>query len=200
VLLTVVFTDIERSTVMNERLGDQRWLQVLGLHNQIVRERVEAHGGREIKARGDGFMLAFAEAASAVGSSIEIQRELLRTGVTSPDTRVRVRIGMHWGEVLHTGDDLHGRNVTIADRVTGCARGGQILVTGPARREAGDGFTYGPRRTVQLRGVRGNHVVSAVSWKPDAPWRGPQRVGSRRLRPQQAYAAIERVLREQDES
>src|SRR5207249_2485883 len=60
--VTILFSDIEGSTQMTERLGDQRWLQVLREHNRIVREQLAAHGGFEVKSQGDGFMIAFQSA------------------------------------------------------------------------------------------------------------------------------------------
>ena len=61
--LTIVFSDIEQSTRRSEELGDVAWVRLLGLHNNIVRRHLERHGGHEVKAQGDGFMLAFPSAA-----------------------------------------------------------------------------------------------------------------------------------------
>src|SRR5438552_17464049 len=61
-MLTLAFTDIESSTEMMERLGEHRWVEVMFIHNRIVRDCVEEHGGEVIKARGDGFMIAFSSA------------------------------------------------------------------------------------------------------------------------------------------
>ena len=72
--VTILFSDIEGSTTMTERLGDQRWLQVLREHNRIVREHLAAHGGYEVKSQGDGFMLAFQSARRALHCAVAIQR------------------------------------------------------------------------------------------------------------------------------
>jgi class 3 adenylate cyclase len=72
--VTIMFSDIEGSTAMTERLGDQRWMEVLREHNAIVREQVKAHGGFEVKSEGDGFMVAFGSARRALESAIAIQR------------------------------------------------------------------------------------------------------------------------------
>ena len=64
--VTILFSDIEGSTAMTERLGDQRWLELLRSHNDIVRQRVAAHEGFEVKSEGDGFMLAFQSARKAL--------------------------------------------------------------------------------------------------------------------------------------
>jgi len=72
--VTILFSDIESSTEMTERLGDQRWMELLREHNAIVREQVAAHDGFEVKSQGDGFMLAFQSARKALQCAIETQR------------------------------------------------------------------------------------------------------------------------------
>src|SRR5438034_10391457 len=57
--VSVLFSDIEHSTELTERLGDQRWLEVLEAHNTVVRAQVSEHGGYEVKSQGGGFMVAF---------------------------------------------------------------------------------------------------------------------------------------------
>jgi class 3 adenylate cyclase len=74
--VTILFTDIEGSTQLTERLGDKEWMRVLGEHNAIVRDQAARHRGFEVKSQGDGFMLAFASARDAIGCAMEIQREL----------------------------------------------------------------------------------------------------------------------------
>ncbi|HEX5936937.1 MAG TPA: adenylate/guanylate cyclase domain-containing protein [Actinomycetota bacterium] len=67
--VTVLFTDIEGSTQLTEALGDEEWIRVLRAHNALVRERVAAHAGIEVKSQGDGFMLAFATPEDARSTS-----------------------------------------------------------------------------------------------------------------------------------
>ena len=64
--LTIVFSDIEQSTRRGEEFGDEAWMRLLRFHNSLVRRQVERTGGVEIKAQGDGFMLAFPSARAAV--------------------------------------------------------------------------------------------------------------------------------------
>ncbi|HLA19075.1 MAG TPA: adenylate/guanylate cyclase domain-containing protein, partial [Dehalococcoidia bacterium] len=72
--VTIMFSDIEGSTALAERLGDRRFIELLREHNAIVREQVKAHGGFEVKSQGDGFMLAFQSARRALQCAIDIQR------------------------------------------------------------------------------------------------------------------------------
>src|SRR5215216_363434 len=58
--VAIVFSDIEESTALNERIGDRAWVRLLGSHDKLVRRRVEKYGGYVVKSQGDGFMVAFA--------------------------------------------------------------------------------------------------------------------------------------------
>jgi class 3 adenylate cyclase len=64
---TIVFSDIEDSTSRSAELGDGAWMEVLNVHNAIIRRQVARFRGTEVKAEGDGFMLVFASARAAVG-------------------------------------------------------------------------------------------------------------------------------------
>src|SRR5204862_4437797 len=98
--ITIVFSDIESSTEMATQLGDTKWFSVLHQHNEIIRRVVEHHKGTEVKAQGDGFMLTFPSARSAVLAMSEAQREFAIYAAEHPDTPVRVRIGVHTGEAI----------------------------------------------------------------------------------------------------
>jgi len=82
--VTILFSDIEGSTAMTERLGDQRWLELLRGHNAIVRKRVAAHEGFEVKSEGDGFMLAFQSARRALECAVDIQRAFAERNASLP--------------------------------------------------------------------------------------------------------------------
>jgi class 3 adenylate cyclase len=82
--VTILFSDIESSTEMTERLGDQRWMELLSEHNAIVREQVAAHDGFEVKSQGDGFMLAFQSARRALQCAIDMQRAFAERNASLP--------------------------------------------------------------------------------------------------------------------
>ncbi|KKK82898.1 hypothetical protein LCGC14_2798790, partial [marine sediment metagenome] len=126
--VTILFTDIEGSTAITERLGDQRWLELLRGHNAIVRKRVAAHEGFEVKAEGDGFMLAFQSARKALQCAVDTQRAFAERN-ESADEPIHVRIGLHTGEAIKEADDFFGKNVILAARIAGQAQGGEILVS-----------------------------------------------------------------------
>src|SRR5438876_2934604 len=122
--LTLLFTDIEGSTRLARALGD-RFEEVLDAHSQILRAVFAAHGGSEVDSAGDGFFVVFARARDAVAAAVEAQRALAahpwpENGV------VRVRMGMHTGEVT---DRHRGVGVHRAARIMAAAHGGQIVLS-----------------------------------------------------------------------
>ncbi len=163
--VTLLFSDIEGSTASNERLGDRRWLELLHVHNRIVRDQVAAHDGFEVKAQGDGFMIAFSSARRALECAIDIQRALGQHTARHPDDFLRVRVGLHTGEVVKEGGDFFGRNVAMAARVAGAAQGGEILVSSLVKELADTGeIAFGTAREVELKGFSGTRRVHEVLW------------------------------------
>ncbi|MCA1702228.1 MAG: adenylate/guanylate cyclase domain-containing protein [Actinobacteria bacterium] len=91
--MTIAFTDIENSTVLTDRLGDREWVAVLETHDELVRRLVERRGGFVVKHLGDGFMLAFASAISALRALREIHAGV--DDVRVEGAPLRVRAGAH---------------------------------------------------------------------------------------------------------
>ena len=169
--LTLMFSDIEGSTALNERLGDRGWLDVLEEHNRIVREQLRRHRGDEVKAQGDGFMLAFARPGDGVACAVATQRAIAarRWEVGGGGRRagaIRVRMGLHCGEVVRRGDDLLGLNVAIAARVAQQARGGEILLSAAMAEclDGDDAAILGEPRRVRFKGIADAQLVFPVGW------------------------------------
>jgi len=164
--VTILFTDIEDSTPLTDRLGDRRWMELLRRHNAIIRRHVSEHGGFEVKGQGDGFMIAFKSPREAILSAVAIQRAFAAYNDEAANETVRVRIGLHTGEAIRDRADFYGKNVIIATRVTAQASGGEILVSAPARTltEVGGDIEFGEGREVGLKGLPGLHTVFPVSW------------------------------------
>jgi class 3 adenylate cyclase len=162
--VTIMFSDIEGSTAMADRLGDARFMDVLREHNAIIREQVKANGGFEVKSEGDGFMVAFQSAGKALACASAIQKALVERNGTVEEP-VRVRIGLHAGEVIKEGEDFFGRNVIMAARVASQARGGEILASNVLKALVeGSDVSWGERRTVELKGLSGDHEIWPVNW------------------------------------
>ncbi|HWH45331.1 MAG TPA: adenylate/guanylate cyclase domain-containing protein [Thermoleophilaceae bacterium] len=162
--VTVLFSDIEGSTKLNERVGDVRWLELLRAHHAIVREQVQQHHGFEVKSQGDGFMIAFPSARRAVQCASAIQREIDARLAGHPDGPIRLRIGLHTGEAIREEADFYGKNVVLAARIASEARGGEILASSVVKQlteSAGD-LQFENERELELDGLAGTHTVYEV--------------------------------------
>ena len=162
--VTILFSDIEASTVLNERLGDVRWLELLRTHHQIVREQLHQHGGFEVKTQGDGFMIAFPSARRAVQCARAIQEAIDSELSDVVDGPIRLRIGLHTGEAIKEEADFYGKNIVLAARIADQARGGEILASGVVKQlteSAGD-LRFENEREVELDGLAGTHTVYEV--------------------------------------
>ncbi len=155
--VAIVFSDIEGSTALNERIGDRAWVRLIDRHDKLVSRHVKRHSGYVVKSQGDGFMIAFAQPEQAVWCSMDIQRELAKR-----PNGIRVRIGIHAGKSVRRGDDLFGRNVAMAARVASAADGGEILVSESVRDAVGDDVTFDDGRDVDLKGFSGTYRLYAV--------------------------------------
>jgi class 3 adenylate cyclase len=166
--VTVVFSDIESSTEQALQLGDERWFEVLGVHNELIRKRLVQFGGAEIKSQGDGFMLTFPSARRAVQFAIAVQQALAAHEWDHDEAGVRVRIGMHTGEAIIDDDgDLFGKHIIVAARVANLAQGAEILVSSIVREivSSRDDIAFGPAQTVELKGIADEYIVHPVTWE-----------------------------------
>ncbi|MCW2814764.1 MAG: Adenylate/guanylate cyclase protein [Nocardioides sp.] len=164
--VTIVFSDIEDSTALNERLGDDTWVRVLAAHDALVRSRVERYRGQVVKSFGDGFMIAFRDCEAACRAAVGVQKDLRRTldpmlRVVAP---VRVRIGIHTGPVVSKDNDYFGRNVAMAARVGALATGGEVLATAAVAEALDDDAAVElvEMGDVELKGLPGEHTVYRV--------------------------------------
>jgi class 3 adenylate cyclase len=165
--VTIVFSDIEDSTTRAVEMGDVGWMEVLKVHNAIVRRQVARFRGTEVKSQGDGFMLTFSSARAALEAMIEAQRALETWARSQPANAVRVRVGVHTGEAIRTGDDLFGKHVMLAARIANAAKGAEILVSSLVREivEARGDLRFEQPRTVELKGLSGDWQVHPVIWR-----------------------------------
>ncbi|GEP37972.1 hypothetical protein NPS01_16350 [Nocardioides psychrotolerans] len=161
--VTLLFSDIEGSTSLNDKLGDAAWVRLLAAHDQLVRSRVDRYRGQVVKTAGDGFMVAFRDAEAACRAALGIQKDLGR----SLDLRlrpVRVRIGIHTGTVVSRDGDYFGRNVAMAARVADKAVGGEVLASSAVLSALDDdaAVMLFKAADVELRGLPGRHDLYRV--------------------------------------
>ncbi len=174
-LVTILFTDMESSTALTQRLGDAKAQELVRAHNTIVRDALSAHAGSEIKHTGDGIMASFPSASSAIGCAIAIQRgvEAAHTDPDSPLARsagegqgVRVRIGLNAGEPIAEEQDLFGTAVQLARRICDQAAPGEILASNVVRElAAGKSFLFSDRGEVVPKGFDEAVRLYEVRWQ-----------------------------------
>jgi class 3 adenylate cyclase len=169
-VVTIMFTDVEGSTDLTARHGDEAAQRIIDLQRRVVREEVERHGGREGDSIGDGFMITFPSTRRAVLCAIAIQRALEEHGEQHPDERVRLRIGLNIGEVISQAGHPFGGAVNAAARVASHAKGGEILVAEAVRQVAGTmpGVSTRDRGRFLLKGFPERWRLYEVVWEPGA--------------------------------
>jgi DNA-binding NarL/FixJ family response regulator/class 3 adenylate cyclase len=147
--LTFLFSDVEDSTGLADRLG-AGFADVLAETRELQRRAVARAGGEEVDCRGDELFSVFSEPGAAAAAALEIQRAF--ASGPSEEERVRVRIGLHSGEAERSGEGFVGLDVHRASRICQAGHGGQIL----ASKEAATGLGVAARELgeYEFRGLR----------------------------------------------
>ena len=128
-LAAVMFTDTVGYTASTQT-NEGRSLELLRQQTELLRPVVALHQGREIKSTGDGFLVEFDSALKAVQCAINIQRRLFERNSEGGQTPIRIRIGIHLGDVVQNGTDILGDAVNIAARIEPLAEPGGVCVSG----------------------------------------------------------------------
>lgn len=158
--ITLVFTDIEGSTALNGSFGDEAWIKVLRAHNAVIERLTDAHRGTVVQRVGDGYMLVFPAARRALRAALAIEAEIRGT-FDDPGSPIRVRMGVHTGEVIRDANEFFGQAVNYAARVAAAAGGGEILASNLVHDlvSADRSFTFGAPREVEMKGIDGRQIV-----------------------------------------
>ena len=168
-IVTIVFTDIEDSSGLVSRLGDQGARDRVRRHDDVLREVARANDGVEIERAGDGFMIAFSTATKALAFAVDLQRRISGAAAddgTAEHASLRVRVGMETGEVIAEEQGYFGRTVFQASRIADVAVGGQIVVS-QATRLIGSpsGLEFRDIGEHELKGLGGQHRLYDVGWR-----------------------------------
>jgi class 3 adenylate cyclase len=156
VLATILVSDIASSTALAERMGDHAWAKLLREHNVKIRSAIDRYRGREIDSAGDGFLALFDGAAKAVHAAALMDPSVADLGV-------RIRVGIHTGEVEIAGGKARGVAVHAAARVAALAGPGEVLVSGTTRDLLdGSGLSFEGRGEHELKGLSGARPVFAL--------------------------------------
>jgi class 3 adenylate cyclase len=147
--MTVLFTDIVSSTEQAANLGHRRWTKVTDEHTEMVRTTLKRYQGHEVKTVGDGFLVTFDATSRAVRAAIDIVRSAGSLGL-------KVRAGIHIGEVESRADDVVGLPVSIAKRICDLSKPGRVLVSDNVKGlVAGSDIVMSEAGTHVLKGVPG---------------------------------------------
>ena len=151
-----MLSDIADASVAAQRLGAERWEQLLRDHHTLVEHVVAHHDGQLVRFERDGFFASFNSAHAGLHAAVELQRTFAGPA-EEDDHALAVRIGLHSGFVIANPDQPLGRNVVLASRVAAQAKGGEILVSSALKQytEAGSELPLRAPRRAPLQGGRG---------------------------------------------
>src|SRR5205814_1062974 len=144
------------STRQAAERGDAAWRDLLGRHDQLVRDQLQRFDGREIKTIGDGFLATFDGPARGIRCAMGINEAVDELGI-------RIRAGLHTGEIELVGDDVSGMAVNIGARVGASAEPNEVLVSSTVKDlVVGSGIEFADRGARELKGVPGEWRLFAV--------------------------------------
>ncbi len=156
VLATVLFTDIVASTGRVATLGDRRWHKTLDDYDEAAADVLREFRGRQVKSTGDGTLATFDGPARAIRGAVALSDAVERLGL-------KIRAGLHTGEIETRGGDVAGIAVHIGQRISALAEPGEILVSRTVRDLiAGSGIMLTDRGSFGLKGITDPWQVYAV--------------------------------------
>lgn len=162
----VMFTDMVGSTALTQRLGDDGMLELLRIHDTIVRDALKAHNGHEVKHTGDGIMACFEFVSRVVKCSVVIQTALDLHNKENAYAQLRVRIGLSAGEPVEEHRDLYGATIQMAARICALAEPCGILVSNVIRElSIGKMVEFTDQGEAELRGFKEPVRLHEVKWQ-----------------------------------
>ena len=182
-VVTIMHADVEGSTELTTRLGDEVGRRTLEGTKRIVRERAETFGGRQIDAVGDAMMFTFRSTRQAIAGAIAVQQALAAEERERPEGTLRVRLGLNVGEVLERDGHPFGAAVNAGARVMSKASGGQIFTSEMVVRLAGTmpGISFRDRGRHAFKGFDERWRLYEVEWEHTAPPKARERPVRKRM-------------------
>ena len=156
-MATILFTDIVDSTARASDAGDASWRRTVAMHDDVVRNVLPEFGGREIETAGDSFLVAFDSVESAIRCGMSLVPALAAV-------QLPIRVGIHSGDVVMSGDQVRGLAVHATARIVDQARAGEVLVSSTTRdlAEGATGLTFESRGRVRLKGLNREYELFSV--------------------------------------
>ncbi len=161
VVKTFMFTDIVKSTILGEVLGDEAWGALLSWHDQTMRSLFVAHHGEEVASTGDGFFVGFEGPETAIGCAIAIQRSLADHR-QAHGFAPQVRIGVHASDATQVGGNFRGKGVHEAARIAALAEAGEVLAS---QTTAVGNLAVSEPRSVTLKGISEPMEIVTIDWR-----------------------------------
>jgi class 3 adenylate cyclase len=154
---TILFTDIVESTARASEVGDTSWKRTVSMHDDVVRSVLTGFGGREVETAGDSFLVIFDSAEGAIRCGLALVKALAAI-------EIPIRVGIHSGEVVMSGDHVRGVAVHAAARIVARAESGEVLVSGTARElaEGATRLTFESRGRHRLKGLERERELFAA--------------------------------------
>ena len=163
-MASIMFTDVVDSSALADVMGDKLWTKRIDSHLADVRTIIEDNGGTLVKSLGDGTMSTFTSSRSALAAARDIQNKA-QADQTEPN--LRLRIGLHTGEVIENKGDFFGTVVNKAARVASVANPDEIRVSDATRAMIGGNpdFTLTDPINIPLKGLEGEHMIYRLDWQ-----------------------------------
>ncbi len=138
-LAAIVIADVAGYTRLMERDEGGTHARLRELRRQVLDPRISEHGGRVVQTAGDGMLLEFTSAVSALRCAIDVQHEMHRLGrECAPDARIDFRIGINLGDIIVDGNEIAGDGVNVAARLETLADPGGICLSASVREQLHD--------------------------------------------------------------
>ncbi len=157
VMATILFTDIVGSTALARAAGDVSWKRTVTMHDDVVRGLLVGFRGREVETAGDSFLVVFDSAEGAIRCGLALVEALAAI-------QLMIRVGIHSGEVVMSGDHVRGVAVNTAARIEARAGAGEVLVSSVTRElaEGATGLMFESRGRHRLKGLEREHELFVV--------------------------------------
>jgi class 3 adenylate cyclase len=162
--VTLMLSDIADAGAAAQNLGVERWEQLVRDHHLLVERLVSSHDGEVVKFQDDGFLASFNSAHGGLRAAIDLQRTF--AAGSAEQRSLAIRVGLHSGFVMGNPEHLLGRNVVLASRIAAQAKGGEILVSSPAKEytQSDPSFRFEEHGEYHFKGLHGEHVVYSLLW------------------------------------
>jgi len=162
----IMFTDLKDSVEITGNYGDQRAMDLIRVHNSIIRQNIKQYKGRDVKHTGDGFMVSFSSVSKAVDCSIAIQKAFAAYNDKNQEIPMKIRIGLNAGEPVTESGDLFGATIQLASRICDYTEAGKILASSVIPELClGKSISFIDRGEISLKGFEANTHVYEINWK-----------------------------------